>query len=70
MAPDFAASRGDGITEDETCLGDQAAVFGFSFRDLARSCVQSVTRVGRRSVASRRAALPKGIVAFEAASDS
>jgi hypothetical protein len=25
-------------------LGDQAAVFGFSFRDLARSCVQSVTR--------------------------
>jgi hypothetical protein len=44
MAPDFAASRGDGITEDETCLGDQAAVFGFSFRDLARSCVQSVTR--------------------------
>ena len=31
MAPDFAASRGDGITEDETCLGDQAAVFGFSF---------------------------------------
>jgi hypothetical protein len=58
--PDLAALGGDGVAEGENyCFGYQAVALGMSFRDLVRTCAQSVAMETRpsRTAVMRRIAL-------------